>query len=86
MALTADIEWADPPAPAHRGAGPDPAITAIIEKLKKSPGRWAVVAKGMRASSAYATWKKRGCEAVSRREETAPGAPARWTVYARWPA
>lgn len=85
VALTAEIEWADPPRSKH-GVGQAAHITAIVNGLKENPGRWAAVQRGMRTSSGARTWIKRGCEAVCRREEAEPGAPVTWTVYARWPA
>lgn len=85
VALSAEIEWAEPP-PSKHGFGRAAEITAIVEGLKEHPGRWAAVQRAIRSSSGATTWIKRGCEAVSRRDETAVGEKPTWTVYARWPA
>lgn len=76
VALSAEIEWAEPP-PSKHGFGRAAEITAIVE---------AAVQRAIRSSSGATTWIKRGCEAVSRRDETAVGEKPTWTVYARWPA
>lgn len=83
--LKVDIEWAEPPAPIQRGRGRAEQNDAIVAELKKRPGEWAAVQRGL-ASSGCTTWTKRGCEAVARRGADSPEGGARYDVYARWPA
>lgn len=83
--LTVEIEWAEPPATIQRGRGKAEQNDAIVAELKRRPGVWAAVQRGM-ASAGCTTWTKRGCEAVGRRGQDSPGGGARYDIYARWPA
>lgn len=83
--LTVEIEWAEPPAPIQRGRGKAEQNDAIVAELKKRPGKWAVVQRGM-ASAGCSSWTKCGCEAVGRRGQDSPEGGARYDIYARWPA
>lgn len=69
--------WEEPPAAAvDRKSNRD----KIVAALKKSPGKWARVQDGMKYSPTPA-WKKSGCEAVARKDEST----GLYTVWARWP-
>ncbi|AZS11741.1 hypothetical protein HOU96_gp43 [Arthrobacter phage Maja] len=69
------IMWKEPPTEDRSKAG------LIIEHLKQFPGRWALVQEGMKSSAGSATFKNKGCEAVSRRSADLKT----WEIYARWP-
>ena len=73
-----EIVWKEPP-PMTTGKN-----AAILAELKKHPGRWALVNDSASSTSAPAVWKKLGCEAVHRRDETSTD-KVRYHVYARWP-
>lgn len=74
------IEWKDLPV---RPVKPKSRVEAIVEELKKFPGRSARVARNVKSSSATATWRNRGCKAQVRQAEDSPKL---FDVYAWWPA
>jgi hypothetical protein len=69
------ITWKEPPTEDRSKAG------VIIEHLKQFPGSWALVQEGMKSSAGSATFKNKGCEAISRRAADLKT----WEIYARWP-
>lgn len=83
--LTADIEWAEPPA-ATRGRLGAERIDAIVAELQRNPGRWAAVDRKSRSSGGNSPYKRRGCETRIVVNDNPEGERRTWSVYARWPA
>ena len=72
-----EVVWQDPPS--RRSNASD--YSALIEVLKENPGRWALVTKEWKVSSAPPAFRQSGCEATARRN----AGKKTWTVYARYP-
>ena len=76
-----NIEWVDvPPAVDSRPKAARRA-DAIVERLKKSPGQWALVEPNAKYRENIRTYKRRGCEAAARENPDTGG----HDIYARWP-
>jgi len=55
-------------------------ISDIALKLKKRPGKWALVVQGAKSPNGTASWKRRGCQATSSRNDDGT-----FDIYARYP-
>lgn len=75
------IKWKNPPAP-RKGRRPSRAVDAMVEKLKRHPGRWALVIEGANTGGAGAVFTRRGCEVRSVVQRSGDD---RRDFYARWP-
>lgn len=73
-----ELVWQDPP-PRRKDAN---SYAAEIEALKANPGKWALITKDWKTSSAPSAFKQAGCETTSRRN---PGTDKSFSVYARFP-
>lgn len=58
------------------------AIDAVVEGLKREPGRFAAVEENAHSRACAVKWRQRGCETRTFPSETTPGL---FDVYARWP-
>lgn len=75
-----EMDWR--PVPSRRRDKAKSRVAAIVEELKKHPGKSARVVRNARSTSATATWKKYGCVAQIRQAEDDPNLH---DVYAWWP-
>lgn len=75
------IKWQEPPEEKPGGCRTESRKRdAVVAQLKEHPGRWALVQPGVKGSSPMTGWKKRGCEATSRKRDD-----GLTDIYARWP-
>ncbi len=83
------IEWVDEPPPesTQRWGGATSWVTLAAGTLMTRPGQWALVCKIMRGPGAsLQSFKKLGCEAVSRTFDDGVGIYARYVGVSRDPA
>ncbi|MDI3331440.1 MAG: hypothetical protein QJR09_12035 [Micrococcus sp.] len=71
------IEWKAPPAEAFMSDR-----DLLVTELKKRPGAWARIQKGMKAKTGVGKWKALGLEVIPAPAESDP---KRWDIYARAP-
>lgn len=76
-----EMDWR--PVPTRHRDKQKSRIAAIVEELKKHPGKSARVVRNARSTSATATWRKYNCVAQIRQAEDDP---TLYDVYAWWPA
>lgn len=74
------FQWEDPPTP-RSNRGPGSQIERLVTEMRKHPGRWLKVRTAQKGAGGAANWKKKGCEAVSRKDEKT----GLFDTYARWP-
>ncbi|MEE2568587.1 hypothetical protein V1638_04140 [Pseudarthrobacter sp. J64] len=73
-----ELNWQDPPGQSSKAREYD----AIVEQLKRYPGRWALIKEDNKTSTAPQLIRAAGCETKCRRH---PTEAKTWKVYARWP-
>ena len=74
-----ELKWQDPPS--RSGAASGMAWQAVIEELKRNPGRWALVTDKWKTSVAPAAFRQQGCERTTRKNTDGKT----YSVYARFP-
>ena len=77
-----NIEWVEEPPTADYRSRAARRNDAIVQRLKKSPGQWALVAPNAKDRATVRVYRRRGCEAVVRTNRDTGG----YDIYARWPA
>lgn len=77
-----NIEWVEelPPRPSQTKASRR--ADAIVERLKKTPGKWALVEPNAKHRESVRRYTRRDCEAAARENLDTGG----YDIYARWPA
>ena len=80
MSDTPNIEWGDPPPPAH-GPTPDPIIADFVDILRTRPNIWAKCPTTTNHSSAGSSYRKTypGTEWTVRKIS-----PNEWAMWAKW--